>query len=579
MATDQNFPPLDLKNLSASDLSKDAVAAAIVTFMAIPQGVAYAMIAGLPPAVGLYAGALPTILGSFFRSSRHVVTGPTNALSLLVGGAVASQAEDPVAAAMLLAFLVGVIQLLAGVLRLGILVDFISAPVVVGYITGAGILIGVGQLPNLTNTAGGSGDVITKLLTWASGLADANVASVGLGVVVAIAIIALRLWRKQFPAPLFVLTLATAATWAFSLDQYGIKRIVDLSPVPTGLPPFTIPSFDGWWDLLPVAIAGTVLSLVESSAVARAIATRTGQRLVMQWEFIGQGLANIAAAFTGAYPTSGSLSRSALNERVGGTTRLSGVMTGIFMLLVLLVLGPVVNYTPITALAGLLLVVAWDLVDKPRIRRIMTATWTDAVAFVATVIGTWALSLDKAIYLGVGISLVLFLRRARMLVIHRMAPDETGRLQELPEGETGGCTDIQILHVEGQLFFGAAGELAQALEDVVAEGAKVVIVRLKRTQGLDFTAAQALQGIGERLSSEGRHLVLVGMRPDAMKVLEGADVVDALGDDHVFPTHDRWFGAMEEAMQAAVVLADAEGDCPIRRYVRGRQPVVGIVAS
>ncbi len=580
------LPFTDLSGYGRADVGKDFVAAATLTFLAVPQSIAYAMIAGLPPAMGLYAAAVPTIVGALFRSSRHVVTGPTNALSLLVGTAGAAAAGlDPVPTALLLAFLVGATQLAAGVLRLGVLVDYISIPVVMGYITGAGVLIGIGQLHHLTETEGVSGSLPEKVIGWATHLDGVNGWAVLVGAVTLLGIVALKKIDKRIPAPMVMLAVCTAGSWLLDGGtRFGLTRIADLAPIPAGLPPLTLPfgdgtwawSFSGWVSLLPIAFAVTVLSLVESSAVGRAISARSGQRLDLSVEFAGQGLGNLAAAFFGGYPTSGSLSRSGLNHQIGAVSRLSGVMNGVMMMGVLLFLGPAANHAPLASLAGLLFVVAYDLVDVPRIKKILAARRSDAAAFVVTVLATWVLRLDHAIYVGVVLSLFLFMRRARLLTIHQLAFDDAGRPMELREGDPSlpdrQCKAMRMLQIEGQLFFGAAGELADALDDLIADReVKVVWIRLRRAFGMDITVADTLEAAARRLQAQGRHLLVVGIRPDAAAVLKRTGTHAVLGADHVFEMTDTWFEASDRGLLEALELVGehACGErCPIASHLR-----------
>lgn len=580
------LPFLDLAGYKRDDFGKDFISAATLTFLGVPQGVAYAMIAGLPPVMGLYASTLPLIVGSLFRSSRNVITGPTNALSLLVGTAGASSAGlDPVPTVLLLTFLVGTIQLSAGVLRLGVIVDYISIPVVMGYITGAAVLIGAGQLHHLTETQSTRGTLIDEVAGWLRHLDGTNGWAVGVGVTTLVGIVVLRTIDKRIPSAMIMLGAATLGTWLLDgHEEYGLRTIRDLSPVPAGLPPLTLPfgegqwawSFDGWFALLPLAVATTVLSLVESSAVARTIAARTGQRIELSAEFVGQGLANLAAAFTGGYPVSGSLSRSAVTEQTSAATRFTGVIGGVLMLIVLLALGPAVNHTPIAALAGLLFVVAYDLVDVARIRKIVRAGRSDAAAFVTTVIGTWVLRLDHAIYLGVALSVFLFLRRARMLSIRQLVFDDAGRPVELWMSDVVAkerqCRSVRLIQVEGQLFFGAAGELANALDEVIADPeVQVVWLRLRRAVGMDVTIIQAIEAAVERLAADGRHLVVVGVRRAALEVMERTGALEKVGRANVFRKTPVWFDASDRGLLRAMDLVGehACGDaCPIERHLR-----------
>jgi len=541
-----------------SSLKRDLGAALAVTVLSIPQGIAYAIIAGMPPAAGLYAAALPTIVGSLLRSSRHVITGPTNALSLLVGAMIAQHAElDPVSASGLLAVIVGIMQLAAGVFRLGVLVDYISTSVVTGYITGAGVLIAAGQLGNLTETPLGQGHLPQQLWGWAQSLDQLHAAPLCVGLASAAGILALKKVRPRWPSEVLVIAAATVVVYAMDLQ---VRTLTDLGAIPRGLPAFGLPldALPHLAIVLPVAVAASLLSLVESSSVARSISSRTGQRLDLDREFLGQGAANVVAGVVGAYPTSGSLTRSALNHTAGATTRWSGALAGATMLAVPTVIGGWLDQIPLAALAGLLMVVASSLVDLVRIRRIVESDREDALAFGATLLGTWILPLDQAILLGVGISLVLFLRRARHLVISEMRLDGDGRLVEAVDGRGERYEGVRILHVEGQLFFAAARELEFSLNQLIADPeVHVLILRLKRTQGLDLTTAEVLVAASARLQASGRHLFLVGMRPATMASLHRSGAVEHIGDDNLFPTQRRWFAATEDAVTAARAILEA----------------------
>ncbi|MEO0602913.1 MAG: SulP family inorganic anion transporter, partial [Myxococcota bacterium] len=467
---------------------QELMAAITVASMSVPQGVAYALIAGLPPAVGLVAGGIPAIVGSMFRSSRHVVSGPTNALSLLVGTSVAAQFDDPVVASATLAVLVGLLQMAASVLRLGAVVDYVSAAVVTGYITGAGILIGAGQLANVTGTPGVRGDLLTQLSNWVSTLGDTHLPTLTLALATIALILGLRQVVSKSAAALVAVSLGVVAAVGFGLGDHGVRLIRDLASISQGLPPLQLPDVTLVGSLVPIALAGVLLSLVESTSVARSIAGRTGQQLDLGLEFFGMGLANLASGLFGSFPVSGSLSRSAINEQSGAKTRYAGALSGVLILVVLLGLGPLVDLMPIASLAGLLVVVAADLVDVRRIRRLLRATVSDRFAFLGTLVGTWVLPLDQAIAVGVGVNVILFLRQAQSLLVRELIVDEEAmrlrevELSEVPEGQ---CRAIRILHLEGPLFFGAAGALEKAVRPILADDrARFLVVRLKRTRGL-----------------------------------------------------------------------------------------------
>ncbi len=560
------LPPLPLPPITSSraqDVPRDLFAAVTVCFLAVPQGLAYATIAGLPPAMGLYAAAAPTIVGSLFRSSKHVIAGPTNALSLLVGAAVATGlGGDPVGVAVTLALMIGVFQVGAGLLRLGAVVDYISVPVVLGYITGAAVLIGAGQLYNVTDTTGPRGTLLTTLSHWASTAGDASGLAVGVTLATVAMIIATR-WAsrrigRRIPAAMVAMTVMLLVNVGLGLHAHGLKVIADLAPIPDSFPMPGLPPLADIGVLLPVAIAGAVLSLVESTAVARSIAARTGQRLDASTEFMGQGLSNLAAGLWGGYPVSGSLSRSAVNERSGAKSRLAGVATGTIMFGVVLAFGSILDHTPLASLAGLLLVVAWDIIDVPRLLRTIRASTTDAVAFGATVLATWTLSLDTAIYLGVGVSIVAFLRRSRTVVVHEVVRDPHGHWQEHaatgePDGREPG---LRILQLEGPLFFGAAADLVATIDDAFEDRhTHVVVLRLERAHGMDATVASTLAEASRLATQRGGALLLCGLDEAMAQVLVRSEADQAFAPEHLLRTRRRRFASLDLAWGIGRALA------------------------
>ncbi len=549
-----------MRDLSRDDVRADLVAALTVTFLAIPQGVAYAMIAGLPPVVGLYASFLPTIFAALLRSSKHAISGPSNAVSLLVGTAVAANVgTDPISTALVLAAMVGIVQVAAGMLRLSVLVDYISIPVVAGYITGAGALIAIGQLPHLTATqgAGPGASVIEKFEVWFGGLGGANELAVALSIGCAGTILLLRWLGKKFsiniPSALVVLAAATLGAWLFDFSGRGLTLVADLASVPRQLPPLSLPDFSGWRPLVPFAIAASVLSLVESSSVSRTLAAHTGQRLGLTFEFIGQGVGNLIASVSGGYPVSTSLSRSSINHRAGAKSRLSGVFSGLAVGIVLLAFGPALEFTPIAGLAGLLLVVAFDLVDIDRITRILRGRRSDAIAFVATLIGTWVLALDTAIYFGVAISLFSYLRRARILRTIYLVKGDDGNIMQTQEPPPG---DVHILQVDGQLFFAATSELEEAIDSALSQPQlKTLIVRIRRAIGMDVTIATRLAELAATARQRGKSLVLTGVTEDSRRILERTGALGEIGTENTYAQTECLLEGVDRALDDAQLVA------------------------
>ena len=570
-----NLPFQDLRSYNRAKLQKDLWSAVTITFIAVPQCIAYAVIAGLPAVAGLYAAAVPVLVGSLLRSSPYVITGPTNAVSLLVGGVVASQVEhDPVTVAVTLAIMVGALQIMAGALRLGIVVDYISSPVVLGYITGTGVMIGASQLKNLTGTPGAShGDLFSQIYIWAQHVEDTSILTLSIGMLTMGTVLALRRWAPKTPASVLALIAAILASYMLGLEEHGVATVATVAPVPLGLPQLTLPSLSLFQVLIGGAMACTLLSLVESSSLARATASRTGTHLDIAFEFVGQGAANIAAGLMGGFPISGSPSRTLINE-FRGATRLAGVIAGMLMLVVLAMAGTALGYTPISSLAAILLLLAGRLINSARIRTTLRATRSDMSAFLVTLIGTWALPLHQAVLLGVGISIVLYLRRARLLIVQEMTFDDKGHLREVDRADEAAlhCGVVRVMHVEGALFFGAAGELQSALDPLIQEDSvRVLILRLKRVQSLDLSCLQVLEQAAGRLKSRNATLILAGMRPRVVDLLDRTGIADTLGHENLFPSERTWFAAMEHAIDRAAQLTEGQHSdgCPFHRRSHG----------
>jgi SulP family sulfate permease len=419
--------------------------------------------------------------------------------------------------------------------------------------------------------------------SWFHSLPEASLLATLFAVGTVVLVVGLRRIAPRLPATIIVMLLSIVLAHIFRLSDAGLQLVADLAALPTGLPPLTLPNFGLWPTLLPAAIACSVLSLVESSSVARTLAARSGQSLDMATEFAGQGLANIAAAFSGGYPVSGSLARSTLNQQAGAQSRLSALFCGFMMLAVLLFFGPVVNQTPIASLAGLLFLLAIDLIAFERIRVILKGTLGDRAAFLTTLIGTWLFPLDQAVYIGVGISILLFLRRARLLTAKEMTISEKGRFREVDQidleqeepGQPGQprqrCSAIRILNLTGPLFFAASGELQAMLNRLsTAPDVCVVILRMRQTQGLDITIASLLGASQAQLAQNNKTLLVLGLRSDAIQLFEKTGIAAQIGLENIFPAQSGWFTAMEAALRRALLLAGEHvcgAACPFAAYL------------
>jgi len=363
-----------IKEYQRSDLRPDLVAGLTVAIVLLPQAIAYAMIAELPPKVGLYSAIVAAIVGALWGSSNHLHTGPTNALSLLALTILLPIAEpgtpEYLTAAGIMAVMVGIFQLGLGLARLGVLVNFVSDSVVIGFTAGAGVLIAANQFRHILRLEFPSHhSLIATISEISAHIQETYWVSLFLGLGTLILILLLRKFRPKWPAPLIGMVVAASIVAIGGLDQQGIRVIGEL---PRSLPPLTDFSLDPKWiaDLSTGALAIGAIGLVEAMAIARSISSQSGQRLDSNQEFVGQGIANIATGLFSGYTTSGSFTRSGVNYEAGGRTPLASIFSGIFVLISILVFGPLAAYVPRTALAAVLLVTAYSMVDQKEIIRI-----------------------------------------------------------------------------------------------------------------------------------------------------------------------------------------------------------------
>ena len=543
-------------------LSKDLFAGLTVAFVALPQCMAYAMLAGVAPQYGIYAFIVGSIVGAVAGSSRHLQTGPTNATCIVVGSAVAAYAhrDDFMAIVFLVTFLAGLFQLAVGLLKLGNVSQLVSRSVILGFIAGAGVLIIVNQIPNLLGLPPrGSAFVLGQIGYVVTSLGDTQpiVLALGLGTFAA-ALVLNRVSPKSpegatlLPSYLLSILAAAGVTAFFGLQDKGVRIVGD---IPGSLPPLSLPAFR--WELVqdvgPAAIAIALIGLTEAFASAKSVASFSGDRIDANREFIGQGLAKIAVSFFSGIPVSGSPSRSALLYQAGGVTKLANVFAGVLLAIFAFALNPITRFIPVTSLAGILLIIAFRMVRWEHVKLAFRATRSDAIALVATFITALVLPLADAIYVGVGVSLALFLRKARIPRVIELSYDEKNGFGELDVGELPSRPEIAILHVEGPLFFGAADYLEEKCLDVASRPeVQVVILRLKRTRALDATTLLALEKVSEAMKRSGKLLLISGASPELEALLHRVQMIQKLGPDKVFVAHSTIFESTKEAIDRAL---------------------------
>jgi SulP family sulfate permease len=580
----------DLRHYSRDKFYKDLIAGSTLTLVSIPQAIGFALILGLPPTSVILSVVIGGFVSALFFSSHHHVFGPTTSVSLITATAIAANWDlglDPLPLAAYLAFLIGLVQCLAGLLNFGEITKFISRSVVVAYTAAIGILLITSQLPNFLGFGVPAGQRFVTVLTdvWGA-LARVNVSmwAIGIGVLTLVIFEGIKRFKKTWPEALIGLATLGLLALGFSylIDHhhlFGLKRmpfrlVQDEGALMAVFPKFaSLPAWHTQMQMLPVlgstAIAVAIIGMLEATAITKSLAAKSGQRLDPNQELIGMGAGNIAAGLFGLTPGSSSFTRSAVNYQSGAATQLSSMLSSVIVLLILLFVTPVFNYIPVAALAAHLMRVGYKLINKSQIRIAVRSTRSDAVVFVVTLGAAFFLRLDTAIYVGIGMALALFLQKTSTPMLVEYAFNESGVLAELADPEKRTNPQISIIHIEGDLFFGAADLFQEHIRrQAENQNIRVFILRMKNARHLDATTVMAMESLHDYLSQTGRHLVISGCNLDVLRVLKRSGLLMKLGVDNVFPAEVNLTMSTKRALQRASQLLKEEGASAQKADVR-----------
>ena len=535
----------NLTGYSTDALRHDAAAGLNVALLAIPQGMAYAMIAGMPhEAMGIMCSAVASLAGAFFAASRYTILGPTNATALMIFSVMAGLAGvSSLPAAVLLpalVFLTGLLLIAGAGLRMADMVQYISRSVIVGYVAGAGLLIAAGQLREVLGiTEGARGTMFFSMLTsLAMHVESINPRSALLGAVTIAAYLAVRRTSPRLPA--FAIVLAGMSVFAAlvpegarHVERLHAFQLQDLLPSAPDLDVNT--AMEALSVLFGPAMALAFLAALENTVMGKSLSGRTGTQTSLNQDLLACGIANVGCTFAGGMPASGSLTRSALNFSSGARTPISSLVCGLVCLAAALLLGPVMPYIPRPALAALVICVAASLINPRHLRICWRATRSDAITLAVTIASTLILPLYVAIFLGVATSVFLYLRKAArpLLVEYEFSPD--GALQEKHATGERQNPGISIVHVEGELFFGAAELFRTQIQRTAHDqNLRIIILRMKNARHLDATSVMALEELIGYLRSSDRHLLISGLSKQVYRVLRNSGMVDVVGRDNLF---------------------------------------------
>lgn len=533
-----------LRRYSLHALRSDIVAGLTVATVAVPQGMAYALVAGVPVEHGLYTAIVMTGVGALFDSSRQLINGPTNAISIAVLSAVAAvPPESRVQAAILLAFLVGSIQVAITLLRLGDLTRYISHSVILGFTLGAGSLLVLDQLRNLLGLKA-MGDVhdlfLVRFWLTMTGGGAIHLPTLAMGLAAIAVVLALRLlksrlgWKLLPDLLLSVVATAAVCGW-FGLEHDGVQAVGE---IPATLPSFALPHLDTPFlrPLSTSALAIATLGLLEAIAMAKAIAAHTRQKLDINQQCLSEGLANLSGSFFQCIPGSGSLTRSAINQQAGGVTQWSGVISALAVAAIVLAFGPYAQFIPKSALAGILMVSAWKMVDWRALRYYARTSRFDRVIIATTALAAVGISIEFCVLIGVFMSFLLAVPRAGRMLLTEFIVTADGIIHERMK-EDGVCGRVLIFGLEGEMFFGAAAALEghlETIEERIDAGTRVVVLRMKRLRSPDAVCMHLLDEHLQRIEARGVHVIMVGVRDDLFGGLRRSGIAARIGAGNIF---------------------------------------------
>ncbi len=548
----------DLRNMNLATLRADMMAGLSVAPVAIPQVMAYAVIAGIDPKYGLFAATFTVMVAALWGSSRFLAAGPTNAIAVMLFFTIANTSIGGVKLSTLsptelmpyvfgITIMVGLIQLIMGLIRLGDLANFISHSVMIGFSAGAAVLIASGQIPNFFGfDIGQRSYFFQDLAAICQNIHTFNPWSVGLGLLTIITVIACK--RISYRLPAYLVSIMVVGFVAYLLDAKS-KGVGFVGDIPAIFPPLSFPpefSFGVLRDLFYPSIAIATLGAVESLAIGKNLTSLRREPFDGNQELIGQGLGNITAGFTSGMPSCGSFTRSVLNFTSGGKTRFATVFSGLFTIPVILFCAPLAANIPMPALAGMLFIIAWGMIDVNNIRLCYSTTYTDRTVLLATFIATLVLDLEKAIFVGVLLSMALLIYKEAHPRIKRLSKRDLTS----PDYEWSlTCKHVDTYLVEGTLFFGAVQALEKHLSEQESAETKVIVLNLARVFWIDASGSHALGHFAERCHAAGVPLILVTYDESLNRILRRSGVMDHIGEGFLLPNINQGLDYAKELLQ------------------------------
>ena len=528
-------------------LRADILAGITLSLVLIPQAMANAQLADMPPYYGFYASFIPIMVSALFGSSRQLSTGPVALVALMVAselGQLATNEQEYISYAILLALMVGIFQFGLGVLRLGVLVNFLSHPVVLGFTNAAAIIIGTSQIDKLfgVTVSRGGAHYERMIRMWDTISAGFHTPTLIMGLAAIALLFILRRIIPQIPNVLIVAILTTAISWLIDFEQNFGGLVV--GTIPQGIPAFALPMLD--WGMMPKMFGATLtiafIGYLETISIAKAIATQTRQRINANQELLAQGLSNIAGSFFQSFPVSGSFVRSSVTLRAGGQTGFASVIAGFVVILLLLFFTQILYHMPLATLAAIVMVSVSSLLHFKPILRAFKVHKHDGTVAVATFVCTltFAPHLDKGILMGAGLSLLLYLYRTMKPRVAVLARHSDGAFRDATQHNLDLCEAIATVRFDGSLYFGSSGAFEDAiLERIGDPKLRYVIVDAEGMNEIDATGEEMLVGVVKRLHEAGVEVLFARTKKQIIDALNRPGALEEIGQERFYTTLDR----------------------------------------
>ena len=548
-----------LSQINRQTLFADTQAALTGASLAIPQGVAFASIAGLPPEYGFYCALVAPLIAILLGSSWHMVCGPTTAISALLFATLQGVAVPGtpafIEAVITITFLAGIFQLGLGMARLGSLANFVSHAVMSGFITGAAVLIMLSQVRHFLQIDLPRPELFADyVLAFVPALPGFNLYALTIGVATLVLAVIIRQISPRAPHYLLALIGGSALGYWLDAEQHGVHLVGEL---PSVIPPFSLPSLslESIRELAPGAVALALVGLLEAVSIAKAISLRTGQKIDVNREFLGQGFSNLGGSFLSSYMSSGSFTRSGVNVESGAKTPVAVILMSVFLFLILYFVAPLFAHLPIAAMAAVIILVGWRLLAVKELQGYLKTSRTESIIAFTTLLGTVGIGLEFGLYAGIGMSLALFLNKTAKPFVRVLAPMRTEQgtyFHNVQHFQLPTCPQITFIRLDGPIYFGSVDFIAQQLHEIQAAGPTPVddgsaephwklrpphhwVLLCRGVSNLDMHGAEMLRHMILQQRALGRQVHLVIRYLWQLKRFRQFGLLDLVGEEQIYP--------------------------------------------